>query len=58
MNAAIYCRVSTENQAIDGTSLDSQLEECLKEASRLGYEVPEDRIFTEIWSGRDYFPYT
>ncbi len=28
MKAAIYCRVSTEDQEREGTSLDSQLEAC------------------------------
>lgn len=28
MRAAIYCRVSTEDQEREGTSLDSQLEAC------------------------------
>ena len=30
MKAAIYCRVSTEDQEREGTSLDTQLEACLK----------------------------
>ncbi len=28
--AAIYCRVSTEGQGQDGTSLDTQMDACLK----------------------------
>jgi len=51
MRAAIYCRVSTEDQEREGTSLDSQLEACLKKAHELGYEVPEEFIILEIYSG-------
>jgi len=51
MRAAIYCRVSTEDQEREGTSLDSQLEACLKKAHELGYEVPEEFIILETCSG-------
>jgi len=51
MRAAIYCRVSTEDQEREGTSLDSQLEACLNKADELGYEVPEELIFRETYSG-------
>jgi site-specific DNA recombinase len=51
MRAAIYCRVSTEDQEREGTSLDSQLEACLKKADELGYEVPEEFIILETYSG-------
>ena len=51
MKAAIYCRVSTENQAVDGTSLGSQKEACLKKAQELGYEVPEEFTIIETYSG-------
>jgi len=36
MKAAIYCRVSTEDQEREGSSLDSQLEACVKKALDLG----------------------
>ena len=49
--AAIYCRVSTEDQEREGTSLDSQLEACLRKADELGYEVPEEFIILETYSG-------
>ena len=49
MNAAIYCRVSTEGQEQDGTSLQTQLEACLKYCQRKGYEVACK--FSEAWSG-------
>ncbi|MFC1874873.1 recombinase family protein [Chloroflexota bacterium] len=51
MKAAIYCRVSTEDQAIDGTSLDSQKEACLVKAKELGYETSEDYTILETYSG-------
>ncbi len=51
MKAAIYCRVSTEDQEREGTSLDSQTEACLKKAQELGYEVGEDNIIMETYSG-------
>jgi len=41
MKAAIYCRVSTEDQEREGTSLQSQLEACKKLAEERGY-TPED----------------
>jgi site-specific DNA recombinase len=46
MKAAIYLRVSTEQQAEAGSSLDSQKEACLNYASNRGYNV-SDRIFVE-----------
>jgi site-specific DNA recombinase len=49
--AAIYCRVSTDNQEREGTSLDSQKEACLAKAKELGYEVPEDNVLLEAYSG-------
>lgn len=51
MKAAIYCRVSTEEQGREGTSLDSQLEACLSKAHELGCEVPQELIFRETYSG-------
>ena len=51
MKAAIYCRVSTQDQQDQGTSLDSQREACLEKAEELGYQVPENLMFTETYSG-------
>lgn len=48
-NAAIYCRVSTEGQEQDGTSLQTQLEACLKHCEAKGYKVAYK--FSEAWSG-------
>lgn len=49
--AAIYCRVSTEGQEKEGTSLQTQRDACLNKARELGYVVPEHLIFTEVFSG-------
>lgn len=51
MKAAIYCRVSTEDQEREGTSLDSQANACLVKAKQGDYEVPEEFIFQEVWTG-------
>ena len=48
-NALIYCRVSTEDQEKEGTSLHTQLEACLKYCHEKGYQVA--RKFTETYSG-------
>ena len=49
MKAAIYCRVSTEDQEREGTSLISQREACLAKAKELGWEAPE--VLKEVKSG-------
>jgi site-specific DNA recombinase len=49
--AAIYCRVSSEGQEIDGTSLDTQLEANLAKAVELSFTVPDDRVVREAYSG-------
>lgn len=51
MGAAIYCRVSTTRQKEEGTSLDTQKLACLALAAKNNYEVPDNLIFTEDWSG-------
>ena len=53
MKAAIYCRVSTSRQEEEGTSLDTQLEQCRAYAETNGHEVREDHIFLEQYSGAD-----
>ncbi|MBI4295200.1 MAG: recombinase family protein, partial [Chloroflexi bacterium] len=53
MKAIVYCRVSTTGQAENGTSLESQRNACLKLASEKGYEIPQDHIFLEDWTGAD-----
>lgn len=49
MKAAIYCRVSTDNQEREGTSLQTQLEACIKYCKSRDYEVVYQ--FNEAWSG-------
>jgi len=49
MKAAIYCRVSTEGQEQDGTSLKTQLEACQKYCQVKDYEVAYQ--LSEAWSG-------
>lgn len=47
--AAIYCRVSTDNQETEGTSLQTQLEACLNYCQDKGYDVAYR--FSEAYSG-------
>ena len=49
MKTAIYCRVSTEGQEQDGTSLQTQLEACRKYCKARQYEIR--RELSEAWSG-------
>jgi len=49
--AALYCRVSTDNQEAEGTSLDSQLKACQDKAQALGYEISKDYTIRETYSG-------
>lgn len=49
MKAAIYCRVSTEGQEQDGTSLKTQLDACLKYCKAKGYDVVAR--YSEAYSG-------
>ncbi|KTB48135.1 Site-specific recombinase [Dehalogenimonas alkenigignens] len=49
--AAVYCRVSTEDQEREGTSLDTQEALCLEKAAQIGYDVPAEFIFREAASG-------
>ncbi len=49
MKAAIYCRVSTDNQESEGTSLQTQLEGSLKYCQDKGYDVAYR--FSEAYSG-------
>lgn len=51
MKAAIYCRVSTEDQEREGTSLESQQEACLKKVKELGYQVDDGFVVRESFSG-------
>lgn len=49
MKAAIYCRVSTDNQETEGTSLQTQLEACLDYCRSKDYNVAYR--FSEAYSG-------
>jgi len=49
MNAAIYCRVSTDDQEKEGTSLQTQLDACRSYCQEKGYAVV--KAFSETYSG-------
>jgi site-specific DNA recombinase len=49
MRAAIYCRVSTDDQEKEGTSLQTQREACLAYCKQEGYQVAKQ--FSETYSG-------
>ena len=49
MKASIYCRVSTDDQEKEGTSLKTQMESCLNYCKEKGYEV--SHRFSEAYSG-------
>lgn len=48
----IYARVSTDIQEEDGTSLETQVENCLLLANEQGYKV--GKIFREVFTGSLY----
>ncbi|MFC1869688.1 recombinase family protein [Chloroflexota bacterium] len=47
MKAAIYCRVSTDSQEREGTSLQTQLENCLTYCKDKGYDVAYRFVVSE-----------
>jgi site-specific DNA recombinase len=49
MKAAIYCRVSTDDQEKEGTSLKTQMQSCLDYCHKKSYEV--SHRFSEAYSG-------
>ena len=49
MKVAIYCRVSTDDQEKEGTSLQTQREACLTYCQQKDYQVA--RQFSETYSG-------
>lgn len=51
MIAALYSRVSTVDQEREGTSLGTQEEACRKYAEEKGYEVQENYVIKEVYSG-------
>ena len=52
MKAGIYPRVSTSQQE-DGTSMETQEARCRLAAEQKGYEVPDDLIWRERWTGAE-----
>ena len=50
-HGAVYCRVSTQDQEREGTSLGSQTAACLQRARELGYKVQDDYLVQEVYSG-------
>ena len=52
MKAGIYLRVSTSQQE-DGTSLGTQEERCRAAAKQLSYDVQEEFVWRESWTGAD-----
>ena len=53
IKAAVYCRVSTPDQRDEGTSLDTQRERGLLKAAELGWDVAEEHVVQEDWTGKD-----
>ncbi len=49
MKAAIYCRVSTDDQEKEGTSLQTQMQSCLNYCREKDYDVSQR--FSEAYSG-------
>lgn len=52
--AAIYCRVSTEDQADEGTSLETQRLDGLALAVKLGCDVPDEFVIQDVKSGSKF----
>lgn len=50
--AIIYARVSTDEQAESGTSIDNQVEKSLAYAAAHNLQVPEEFIFREDYTGK------
>src|SRR5712671_3700036 len=51
--AAIYTRVSTLAQEDEGSSLDTQLEACIKFAVENGYAVDDGQVYREVYTGTE-----
>lgn len=51
--AAIYTRVSTLGQEEEGSSLDTQLEACVRHAVEKGYAVDDAHIYREVYTGTE-----
>lgn len=55
MIAAIYCRVSSDKQEQDGSSLETQLAENTRFAREQGYEVRDDTVVSESFTGKVFY---
>jgi site-specific DNA recombinase len=53
--AAIYVRVSTPGQERDGTSLETQEQECLAHAIGKRFAVAPESVYREVFTGADLF---
>ncbi len=53
--AIIYCRVSTKKQETEGSGLDSQEKRCRQYCESRGYEISNDRIFRDSFTGSGDF---
>jgi len=51
--AAIYTRVSTLAQEDEGSSLDTQQEACIRYAVQNGYEVDDNHVYREVYTGTE-----
>ena len=51
--AAIYTRVSTLAQEDEGSSLETQLEACIRYAVQNGYEVDDNHVYREVYTGTE-----
>ncbi len=49
--ACVYARVSSDLQEEQGSSLPTQVMECLAKAGEDGYKVPEEYVITESFTG-------
>ena len=50
---AIYCRVSTVAQEEESTSLDTQEARCRQYAIAKGYQIDEQHVYRETYSGAE-----
>lgn len=51
--AALYCRVSTDQQSTDGAGLDIQETACRDYAAAHGYTVLDRHVYREVYTGAD-----
>ena len=51
LRSAIYCRVSSELQEREGTSLETQEAACRRYAQEQGYTVTDHHVYRDVYSG-------